>query len=89
MPLQIIWDPIMKNAEIVIMLFIFVWIFSWAKQNLGSAKLAVLFALIAVFLTFYQFPILIWMLVGLFLLATFGKEVVGRVNPYRPETGLH
>lgn len=79
----LVFDPILKNVEIVLTLFIFIWIFGWAKSNLGSAKLAVLFALIVVFLTFYTFPILIWLLVLLFFMATFGVEVFDKVRIWK------
>lgn len=70
-----------ENVWIALTLFVFVWIFSWAKSNLGSAKLAVLFAIIIVYLTVYAFPILVWLAVGVFILATFGKELIGKLNP--------
>lgn len=67
-----------------ISLFALVWIYSWAKGNLGSAKLAIIFAAIIVYLTFYQFPELVWILVALFLFATFGKELFDRVYIFKP-----
>ena len=71
-----------ENVWIALTLFIFVWIFSWAKKNLGSAALGVIFAIIVVYLTFYSYPQLVWLFVGIFILATFGKEIVGKINPY-------
>ncbi|MDO8634440.1 MAG: hypothetical protein Q7K34_04080 [archaeon] len=70
------------NLWIVLTLFFFVWIFSWAKKSLGSAALAVLFAIIVVFLTFYSFPALVWIAVALFIASTFGKELLDRFNPW-------
>jgi hypothetical protein len=78
----IILSGLAENIWIAITLFLFVWIYSWAKGNLGSAKLAILFALIIVFLTFYQYPELVWILVILFLLSTFGKEIFSKLNPF-------
>ena len=77
------WD----NVWLAIILFMFIWIYSWAKGNLGSAKLAILFAIIVVYLTFYSYPILVWMVVIIFLLATFGKEAVTNFNPFK-EKGM-
>lgn len=68
------------NIYIALLLFILIWIFSWAKGALGSPKLAILFALIIVYLTVYQFPELVWIGVGLFLFATFGKDLLANVN---------
>jgi hypothetical protein len=78
------WDSI----YIALLLVVFVWIYSWAKENLGSDKLAILFSLIVVFLTFYSFPELLWMGVILFIFATFGKELFSKLNPFHGEGGL-
>ena len=69
----ILLQSLTDNIWIVLTLFLFVWIYGWAKSNLGSAKLAILFALIVVYLTFYSYPFLVWMLVAFFLLQTLGK----------------
>jgi len=79
---MVILDGLMDNIWIVLTLFLFVWIYSWAKQNLGSAKLAILFSLIVVYLTFYSYPVLVWMLVVFFLLQTLGKDFLAQVNPF-------
>ncbi|MEK6957646.1 MAG: hypothetical protein AABW99_01565 [archaeon] len=70
------------NIWIIITLFLFVWIYSWAKNNLGSAKLAILFALIVVYLTFYSYPVLVWILVVLFILQILGKDFLAQINPF-------
>ena len=80
--MMIILDGLMDNIWIVLTLFLFVWIYSWAKQNLGSAKLAILFSLIVVYLTFYSFPVLVWLLVVFFLMQTLGKDFLAQVNPF-------
>ncbi len=72
-----------ENVWIALTLFVFVWIFSWAKSSLGSAKLAVLFAIIVVYLTVYAFPILVWLAVAVFIFATFGKELITKLNPFQ------
>ncbi len=76
-------DPLLNNLEIVATLFVFVWLFSWSKNALGSPKLAVLFAFIVTYLTVFLFPVLIWVGVVLFLLATFGEEFFEKVNVYK------
>jgi hypothetical protein len=70
------------NIWVAMTLFFLVLIFAWAKNALGSAKLAILFAVIVVYLTFYQHPELVWIVIGLFLLATFGKELVSKMEIY-------
>ncbi|HIH21844.1 MAG: hypothetical protein J4478_02325 [Candidatus Diapherotrites archaeon] len=76
LPLLDVWG----NIWIALAIFTFVWIFSWAKSNLGSAKLAVIFALIISYITFYTNPELIWLGVLLFIFATFGKEIFEKIQ---------
>ena len=68
-----------NNIEIALILIYFVWLFSWAKGALGSAKLAVIFAAIVTYITVVQFKVLIWLGVALFLFATFGKELFSKM----------
>ncbi|MCR4368348.1 MAG: hypothetical protein NUV67_00400 [archaeon] len=75
-------EGLADNIWIVLTLFLFVWIYSWAKENLGSAKLAILFSLIVVYLTFYSYPILVWLLVAFFILQTLGKDFLAQINPF-------
>jgi len=81
--MALLQNALMDNIWVALVLFIFVWVFGWAKENLGSAKLAIIFALIVVYLTFWQFPILVWLLVAMFLLSKFGTEFFGRINPFQ------
>ena len=76
-------DPLIQNLEIVLSLFYLVWIFGWAKKNLGSPKLAILFSVIVVYLTFFQFPQLIWIPVLIFIFAVFGKGFFEKLNIYK------
>ena len=75
--------PLLNNLWIVLSLFYLVWIFGWAKRNLGSAKLAVLFAVIVVYLTFFQFQWLVWIPVLIFLFAVFGKGIFEKMDVYK------
>lgn len=73
---------LMDDLWVVLVLFLFIWIFGWAKENLGSAALAAIFALIVTYLTFYKYPFLVWFLLALFVLQTAGKEFIGQINPF-------
>ena len=66
-------DPLWDNLITVFSLFYLIWIYGWAKTQLGSAKLAILFAVIVVYLTFFQFRYLVWIPAVIFLFAFFGK----------------
>ncbi|HLC36941.1 MAG TPA: hypothetical protein VJK05_05025 [archaeon] len=68
------------NIWIAIVMFLFIWIFSWAKGALGSAKLAIIFAIIIIFLTVFQYPELVWLGVILFVFAVFGKDFFSKLD---------
>ncbi len=67
----------------VLALFYLIWIFSWAKRALGSAKLAILFAVIVVYLGFFLHPDMVWIPVLIFIFAVFGKGVFEKINVYK------
>lgn len=74
-------DPdMLNNIQTVLALFYLIWIYGWAKNQLGSAKLAILFAVIVVYLTFFHFPDLIWVPVVIFIFAFFGKGLFERLS---------
>lgn len=81
--MSVFWDGLTGNLEVALVLFFFVWLFSWAKGSLGSAKLAVLFAVIIVYLTVYQYRELVWIAVFLFIFATFGKELFSKLEGFK------
>ena len=68
---------------IVLTLFYFVWIFSWGKKALGSAKLAVLFSVIVTYLLFIIHPELVWVPVIIFFIATFGASLFDKANIFK------
>lgn len=71
---------IYDNLWFVLAIFIFIWLYGWAKSNLGSTIIALVFAILISYLTFYTEPGLIWVIAALFLFATFGKEIFEKVN---------
>jgi len=77
------WDGLLDNVEIALILFFFIWILGWAKGTLGSAKLAVLFAFLVIYLTFYSYRELVWITVLLFLFSTFGKDLFEKVQIFK------
>lgn len=79
----ILLSSVFNDLWTVISLFYLVWIYSWAKTTLGSPKLAILLAVIVVYLTFYSHPELVWIALGVFLLGTFGKDFIGKLSPFR------
>ena len=76
-----VWlNSLYGNLEIALIMFFFVWLFGWAKGSLGSEKLAVFFAIVIVYLTVFEYRELLWLAVGLFLMATFGKELFSKLS---------
>gem|GEM_PF-786267 len=61
---------ITRNVEIVLGLIYLIWIYSWFKKQLGSAKISAILAVLVVYLTFFQYPELIWIPVIFFLIQT-------------------
>ena len=81
------YEALFSNLETVLSLFYLIWLYGWSKKYLGSAKLAILFAVIVVYLTFFQFKELIWIPVLLFFVAFFFSNVLDKINKKeaRPE----
>ena len=77
------WGGLFENLEIPFILFFFIWLLSWAKGTLGSAKLAVLFAFLVTYLTVYSYRELVWLTVLLFLFTTFGKDLFEKVQIFK------
>lgn len=79
---MIVYDALLDNIQLALTVILFIWIYNWAKGNVGSAKMAFVTALIIVFLTFYSYPELIWLLVFIWGFATFGKDLFSRINVF-------
>jgi hypothetical protein len=77
---MLVLNSLLENIHLAITIFLFIWIYNWAKGNVGSTKLALVTAVLILFLTFYQFPELVWILVGLWAFATFGKDLFTKVG---------
>ena len=77
---MLLYVSLLDNIQLALTIILFIWIYNWAKGNMGSAKMAFVTALIIVFLTFYSFPELIWLLVVIWAFATFGKDILTRVS---------
>ena len=71
-------EDLAMSFALVLLIIYFLWFFSWGKKQLGS-KLGIVVAIVLMYLTFYLYPDLIWIPLILFILATFGKEILARV----------
>ena len=68
--LMVVLD-MLTNIQTVLGLIYLIWIYAWFKKQAGSAKIAAILAILVVYLTFFMYPILIWIPAILFILATF------------------
>jgi hypothetical protein len=71
-------NDMFASLALVLLIIYFLWFFSWGKKQVGS-KWGVVLAVVFMWLTFVSYPDLIWIPVILFILATFGKELLERV----------
>ena len=72
-------NPI-EDIRTVLGLIYLIWVYAWAKRQLGNVALAVLVAIIIVYLTFFQYPELIWIPVIFFFLAFFFSGMFEKVG---------
>jgi len=63
------------DAWLAVFLYIAVFVFAWARKNLGDTRPAILFTLIIMTVIFAQHEIIIWVIAGIYLFSTYGKEV--------------
>lgn len=66
------------SFALVILIVVFFWIYNWSKNQAGK-KIGLILAVIISYLTFFSFPELIWVLFLIFLIATFGKDLMERI----------
>lgn len=71
-------EDIAMSFALVLLIIYFLWFFSWGKKQVGT-KLGIVIAVVLMYLTFYMYPELIWVPFILFILATFGKELLERI----------
>lgn len=66
------------SIALVILIVVFFWVYGWSKKQAGP-KIGFFITVIILFLTVYSFPELIWILFILFILGTFGKDLMERI----------
>jgi len=75
-------NDVFVTLELILLLVYFLWIFAWAKKQVG-AKLGLLLAVVITYLLFFNFPELIWVPAVLFLWSIFGKDLLERIPKSR------
>ncbi len=63
----------------------FVWILNWARKNLGSPRLAIVYAIVLAYIIFFKHPGVVWWIFGILILVTFGAKFWEKIQPLPPE----
>jgi len=71
-------EDFMSSFALVLFIIYFLWLYSWGKKQIG-AKFGLLIAGFVFYLIFFLYQDLVWLPLILFLLATFGKDLLERV----------
>lgn len=71
-------NDLAMSFTLVLLIIYFIWFYSWGKKQLGT-KMGLILAIILFYLTFYLYPELVWIPFIIFILATFGKDLLERV----------
>lgn len=60
---------------LALFLYISIFLFAWVKGKIGSPEVAILYTIVIMFLVFYRHDVLIWVVLGIYLYQTYGKEI--------------
>lgn len=66
------------TISLVLLIIYFLWIYAWAKKQVG-ATVGLLLAILITWILFYNFQQLIWVPFILYLWSIFGKDLLERV----------
>lgn len=69
---------ILSSLALVLFVIYFLWLYNWGKKQLG-AKFGLLLGGLVFYLIFFLYQDLVWIPLILFLLATFGKDILERL----------
>lgn len=67
-----------SSLALVLFIIYFLWLYNWGKKQLG-AKFGLLLGGLVFYLIFFLYQDLVWLPLVLFLLATFGKDLLERI----------
>ncbi len=72
-------NDLFLTFSFILLIIYFLWFYAWGKKQIGT-KLGVLLAIFLTYAIFWLYPDLIWVPVFLFLLMTFGKDILERIQ---------
>jgi len=79
------WAAMESDLRLALTMIFFVWILNWARKNLGSPRLAIVYALVIAYIIFYKHPQAVWWVVGLFVLSILGPKFFGGLETSGPK----
>jgi len=71
-------EDLFSSLALVLFIVYFLWLYNWGKKQIG-AKFGLVLGGIVFYLIFFLYQDLVWLPLMLFLLATFGKDLLERV----------
>ena len=79
------WLAMEKDLRLALTMIFFVWILNWARKNLGSPRLAIVYAIVLAYIVFFKHPSVVWWIFGILILVTFGAKFWSKITPGAPE----
>lgn len=80
------WMAMEADLRLALTMIFFVWILNWARKNLGSPRLAIVYAIVLAYIIFFKHPSVVWWIFGVLVLITFGAKFWEKIQPSgRPE----
>jgi membrane protease YdiL (CAAX protease family) len=71
---QSAWNAMSNDLRLALAMVFFVWILNWARKNLGSPRLAILYAIVLAYIVFFKHPEAVWLVAGIIVLAWIGPK---------------
>ncbi len=79
------WAAMADDLRLALTMVFFVWILNWARKNLGSPRLAILYALVLSYIVFFKHPEAVWLVVGVVVLAVVGPTFFDKLGTSGPK----
>lgn len=80
------WAAMEDDLRLAITMIFFVWILNWARKNLGSPRLAIVYAIVIAYIIFFKHPEAVWWIVGIFILSIVGPKIMEGLETSGPKT---
>ncbi len=79
------WAAMADDLRLALTMVFFVWILNWARKNLGSPRLAILYALVLAYIVFFKHPEAVWLVLGIIILAVVGPKFFAGLDTSGPK----